>query len=165
MRIYLIFILVVAAILFFTMYFYSGINKIINFQKKSKILTTKLSKDKSCNSKNYEKGCDENLKNISKVGMGAVIFLELILSLYVVLFLCLLPYLLSKKVSNKSYNILKWIAVSCVILFVLFMITVTAIYHPPKKGARGLIPFFSNLTDMGGLLFLLFIILIVKKEG
>ena len=162
MEVYLICILVVATILFFTMYIFSGVKKILNFNKKSKILTVKLSKDKSCTRKKYEESCDENLKNISKVGMGAVIFLEIVLSIYLVVFLSLLPYLLSKNVSGKVYNILKWIAVSCLILFILFMITVTSIYHPPGKV---LIPFFSNLTDMGGLLFLLFIVLYVKKDN
>ena len=110
-------------VLFFTMFIYSGFSKIKNFQKKVSILQSKT-----------------NLPHIINVlGMFGVMTLEVFGSLIMIAHFYnakLLPYNLTKMVN---------------ILFILFLIVVTILYHPPwdKK-----IPFLSNLTTLAGLLII-----------
>ena len=105
------------------MFIYSGFSKIKNFQKKVSILQSKT-----------------HLPNIINVlGMFGVMALEVFGSLIMIAHFYnpkLLPNDLTKLVN---------------ILFILFLIVVTILYHPPwdKK-----IPFLSNLTTLAGLLII-----------
>ncbi len=107
-------------VLFFIMFIYSGISKIKNFHKKVLILQSKT-----------------HLPHIINIlGMFGVMVLEVFGSLIMISHFYnpkLLPIELTKMVS---------------ILFILFLIVVTMLYHPPwdKK-----IPFLSNLTTLAGL--------------
>ena len=124
-------ILNIAIILFFVMFIYSGIMKIKNFDKKSSILAKKINSS----------------KQIANIGIVMVILLEVICSLYIIF------YILFNKKDKNIYRILALISVA---LFLIFMIVVTFIYHPPTDK---LIPFMSNLTTFAGFLFILYIIL------
>ena len=110
-------------VLFFIMFIYSGFSKIKNFQKKVSILQSKT-----------------HLPHIINVlGMFGVMTLEVFGSLIMIAHFYnpkLLPFTLTKMVN---------------ILFILFLIVVTILYHPPwdKK-----IPFLSNLTTFAGLLII-----------
>lgn len=110
-------------VLFFTMFIYSGFSKIKNFHKKVSILQSKT-----------------HLPHIINIlGMFAVMTLEVFGSLIMIAHFFnpkLLPLRLTKLIN---------------ILFILFLIVVTILYHPPwdKK-----IPFLSNLTTFAGLLII-----------
>jgi len=110
-------------VLFFTMFIYSGFSKIKNFHKKVSILQSKT-----------------KLPHILNVlSMFSVMTLEVFGSLIMISHFYnpkLLPVKLTKIVS---------------ILFILFLLLVTILYHPPwdKK-----IPFLSNLTTFAGLLII-----------
>jgi len=125
------FILNIAIVVFFVMFVYSGIIKIKNFDKKSTILAKKI----NCT------------KLIANIGMVLVILLEIIGSLY------LISYILFMK-DNK--NIYRTLALICLTLYLIFMVVVTFIYHPPTDK---LIPFMSNLTTFGGFLLILYVII------
>lgn len=113
----------IAIILFFTMFIYSGFNKISGFEKKVLTLQTKT-----------------HLPYIINVfGMISVILLEIIGS-----FIMILHFLM-----NNLINI--YLVKFTVILFLLFLIVVTFLYHPPTDK---LIPFLSNMTTFGGLLYI-----------
>ena len=105
------------------MFIYSGFSKIKNFQKKVSTLQSKT-----------------HLPHIINVlGMFGVMALEVFGSLIMIAHFYnpkLLPNDLTKLVN---------------ILFILFLIVVTILYHPPwdKK-----IPFLSNLTTLAGLLII-----------
>jgi uncharacterized membrane protein YphA (DoxX/SURF4 family) len=105
------------------MFIYSGFSKIKNFQKKVSILQSKT-----------------QLPHIINVlGMFGVMTLEVFGSLIMITHFYnpkLLPFDLTKLVN---------------VLFILFLIVVTILYHPPwdKK-----IPFLSNLTTLAGLLII-----------
>ncbi len=121
-------LLSVAVVLFFVMFVYSGINKIQNFDKKVDTLEKKI-------------GVSDNL---AKLGMALVILLEIVGSLYLVLYF---TYLMDKK--NEVY---KKAAIATLVLFLLFMVVVTLLYHPPTKQK---IPFLSNVTTFAGFLLML----------
>ena len=124
-------ILIIALIFILPMFIWSGVNKILNFDKKVKTLGKKLSfLPKFC--------CD--------LGMVMVIILEIIGSL--ILLYSAIFY------KNRS-SLLQTITNITLILFILFLIVVTFIYHPPGKK---MIPFMSNMCDIGAfiLLFCLF---------
>lgn len=113
----------IAIILFFTMFIYSGFNKINGFEKKVLTLQTKT-----------------HLPYIINVfGMISVILLEIIGS-----FIMILHFLM-----NNLINI--YLVKFTAILFLLFLIVVTFLYHPPTDK---LIPFLSNMTTFGGLLYI-----------
>ena len=110
-------------VLFFTMFIYSGFNKIRNFHKKVSILQSKTKLPHF----------------INILGMFGVMALEIFGSLIMIAHFYnpkLIPLQLTKIVS---------------ILFILFLVVVTMLYHPPwdKK-----IPFLSNLTTFAGLLII-----------
>ena len=107
--------------------------KIENFNKKSSTLAKKI------NSNKY----------IADIGIILVILLEIIGSLY------LISYIFNKNNKNNK-NIYRTLALICLALYLIFMIVVTFIYHPPTDK---LIPFMSNLTTFGGFLLILYIIL------
>jgi len=122
-------LLSVAVVLFFVMFVYSGINKIQNFDKKVGTLKKKI---------------DVSSDNLAKLGMALVILLEIVGSLYLVLYF---TYLMDKK--NEVY---KKAAIATLVLFLLFMVVVTLLYHPPTKQK---IPFLSNVTTFAGFLLML----------
>ena len=116
-------IILISIILFFVMFIYSGFSKIKNFQKKVSTLENKTGLPHF----------------INILGMFGVMSLEVFGSLIMIAHFYnprLLPLKLTKLVS---------------ILFILFLVVVTILYHPPwdKK-----IPFLSNLTTFAGLLII-----------
>lgn len=112
-----------SVILFFVMFIYSGIDKIFNFSKKANVLSAKTGLPLV----------------ITQLGMLGVIILELIGSALMILYFFKCKYV--------DYNLVKIINN----LFLLFLIVVTFLYHPPWKTP---IPFLSNLTTFAGLLLL-----------
>ena len=115
-------------ILYLALFVYSGVNKIKNFSAGSKGLQKKL-------------GVSSGL---AKFGFGSVIFLELV----VILFFLTVPFLKeSGKISEKVANDLTYVAISIVCLFIIFMVAVTILYHPPKDGMS---TFLTKLSFIGG---------------
>ena len=112
----------VAIVLFFIMFVYSGIRKIPNFVKNTKGLSKKTGLPFP----------------INELGMIGVILLEIIGSLIIVY------YFLG---GNVSKEIVKKICE----IYLLFLIVVTFLYHPPTDK---MIPFLSNVTTFGGLLLI-----------
>ncbi len=119
--------LVIATILIFIMFIYSGIDKIINFNSKVQTLDIKL-----------DKKLPLWLVNLS---MFLVVVLEILGSIIIILRVL---YLQNQEVSK----ILLPLSNIVLILFLLFLIIVTVLYHPPNKG---IIPFLSNCTTFGGI--------------
>ena len=113
----------ISILLFFLMFLYSGFNKIFNFNKKVINLELKTNLPYS----------------INVFGLILVILLEIIGSLIIIL------YFFDKNLIKKY--IVKFVN----ILFLLFLIVVTFLYHPPTDK---LIPFLSNLTTFSGLLYI-----------
>ncbi|MBD23945.1 MAG: hypothetical protein CMG46_02925 [Candidatus Marinimicrobia bacterium] len=112
----------IAIVLFFIMFIYSGLMKITNFSKKTAVLSTKT-----------------NLPfPINELGMIGVIILEVIGSLYIVYYF--LYGGLDKEIIQKICQ-----------AFIVFLIVVTYLYHPPWDK---MIPFLSNVTTTGGLLLI-----------
>ena len=108
------------------MFIWSGIDKIINFNKKVSTLSNKTNINTT----------------ICNIGMILVILLEIIG------FLLLVEYFFNLKILYKLINIILPLSQQIVIhiilvLILLFLITVTIIYHPPWGKP---IPFLSNLT-------------------
>ena len=111
-----------AVLLFFIMFIYSGINKIFKFKNKTNILKNKIKLPYS----------------ICAFGMVLVILLEIIG-----------PIIIYYNLFNPTK--LKQITKNTYLLFLLFLIVVTFIYHPPTDK---MIPFLSNLTTFSGLLYI-----------
>jgi hypothetical protein len=80
---------------------------------------------------------------INQLGMTGVILLEIFGSLLIVLYFFDNP--LNMKIVNK--DIIKLVC----LIYMLFMIVVTFLYHPPQDK---MIPFLSNVTTFGGLLLI-----------
>lgn len=120
----------VAILLFFIMFVYSGINKIPKFSK----LVSGLAKKTHLPSP------------INELGMVSVILLEVIGALVVVYYFWF---------GEFKFNNIKLISketVKYVIqVFILFMIVVTPLYHPPTEK---IIPFLANVTTTGGFLLI-----------
>lgn len=125
-------ILYIAAVMFFAMFIYSGVNKIMKFDQKVVTL-----KDKS-------KVSD----GLAKFGLILVIILEIVGSLYIIF------YILFFK--DRQSTILYYLALTVLFCFLLFMIVVTFLYHPPSDK---IIPFLSNVTTFGGFLLILYTII------
>ena len=121
------FFLVIATILIFIMFIYSGVDKIMNFNSKVQTLDTKL-----------DKKLPLWFVNLSMV---LVIILEIIGSIIIILRVL---YLKNPELSK----ILLPLSNAVLIFFLSFLIIVTALYHPPNKG---IIPFLSNCTTFGGI--------------
>tara|TARA_Y100000592_G_scaffold97458_1_gene168251 strand:- start:110 stop:445 length:336 start_codon:yes stop_codon:yes gene_type:complete len=107
------------------MFVYSGFNKIPNFTK----LVSGLAKKTHLPFP------------INELGMIGVILLETIGALVVVY------YFLIGENKYISKEVVKYI----VSLFILFMIVVTPLYHPPTDK---IIPFLANVTTTGGFLLI-----------
>ena len=112
----------IAIILFFIMFIYSGFNKIVSFQKKTNTLTKKTGLP-------YP---------INELGMVGVILLELIGSFIIIYYF--FDGDIDKKIVKKVCE-----------LYLLFLIVVTLLYHPPTDK---MIPFLSNVTTFGGMLLI-----------
>lgn len=114
----------IAILLFYVMFLYSGINKIFTFQKKVNTLGKKT-----------------NLPyTINVLGMIGVIMLEILGSLIIIAH------------SLNLIKIPKLIVKLTYILYLMFLVVVTLLYHPPTD--KKIIPFLSNLTTFSGLLYL-----------
>jgi hypothetical protein len=114
------------------MFVYSGYDKIVYFNSKITSLNNKLSK--------------YNLPNsILKFGMILVILLETLGPIIILLRMIL---------GKNSPNILKIFSNVTFVCYILFLIVVTLIYHPPNDK---IIPFLSNCTTLGGII-LMFIV-------
>ena len=112
----------IAIICFFIMFIYSGINKIPNFVKNTNGLSKKTGFP-------YP---------INELGIIGVILLEIIGSLLIIYYFLY---------GGIDRDIIRNIC----LLFLLFLIVVTPLYHPPTKN---IIPFLSNVTTFGGLLLI-----------
>ena len=123
-------ILILALLLFFSQFIYSGVNKITNFSKKVDILGKKT---------NFS-------KELNQFGMVSVILLEIIGSLII----------LGYFISDTNNELYKNITLVILTIFSLFIIVVTALYH--LLGGK-MIPFMSNLSILGAFLLLIYITL------
>ena len=112
----------IAILLFFIMFIYSGFQKIKNFSKKVEKLKEKTGLPLP----------------INELGMIGVIILEIIGSLLIIY------YFYDGKIDKK---IIKRICE----IYLLFLIVVTFLYHPPTDK---IIPFLSNVTTFGGFMFI-----------
>jgi hypothetical protein len=113
----------ISVILFYVMFVYSGYTKIINFNNKVSTLQLKT-----------------KLPYIINVGgMIGVIILEIIGSLIIIT-----HYL-------KKDLIPLWVVKFVKNIYLLFLVVVTLLYHPPGKK---IIPFLSNLTTFSGMLYM-----------
>jgi len=117
----------IGILFFFIMFIYSGVGKIINFQKKCKGLTKKTHLPSP----------------INELGMIGVILLEIIGALIIMSYFWFPE--MTQKYIKKEY--IKYIC----LLFIAFMIIVTPLYHPPHKQ---IIAFLSNVTTTGGFLLI-----------
>ena len=114
----------ISILLFYVMFLYSGVNKIFTFPKKVRILQKKT-----------------NLPFfINVIGMIGVILLEILGSLLIITY--------SLNLAKVPKIIIKLIY----ILYLMFLVVVTLLYHPPTN--KKIIPFLSNLTTFSGLLYL-----------
>ena len=114
----------ISILLFYVMFLYSGVNKIVTFPKKVRILQKKT-----------------NLPFfINVIGMIGVILLEILGSLLIIAY--------SLNLTKVPKIIIKLIY----ILYLMFLVVVTLLYHPPTN--KKIIPFLSNLTTFSGLLYL-----------
>lgn len=120
-------LLIIFSILIFSMFIYSGIDKVLNFNSKVQTLDKKLN----------------SMFPISLINLAMilVIILEIIGPIIIILRIMFIKNENISKILNPLSNI-------TLLLFLLFLIVVTFIYHPPNKG---LIPFLSNCTTFGGL--------------
>jgi len=109
--------------LFYIMFIYSGLNKINTFSKKVETLGIKT----------------ELPDIVNQLGMIGVILLEVVGSL-------LIMY------DSYNKNVIPKLLIDFIKLqFLLFLIVVTFLYHPPTEK---IIPFLSNLTTFSGLLYM-----------
>tara|TARA_B100000427_G_C15347271_1_gene523845 strand:- start:294 stop:683 length:390 start_codon:yes stop_codon:yes gene_type:complete len=106
------------------MFIYSGFTKIFNFNKKVNILQKKTSLPYSLN----------------VIGMILVIILEIVGSV-----------LLLVDGFNKNTYVSKDIINMIYIQFMVFLVVVTMLYHPP---GTSMIPFLSNLTTLGAFAYI-----------
>ena len=123
-------ILIITVLLFILpMFVYSGINKILKYDKKVENLQKKINTNKF----------------IASSGIIGVIIIEI---------LCSLIILCSAILLHKQTPLLRISTNISILLFMIFLIVVTPIYHPPGEK---MIPFLSNMCTFGGFLLLLFV--------
>ena len=123
-------ILIISSFIFFTMFIYSGFDKIGSFDKKVDGLKQKL---------------DLPIP-ILNLGMFLVILLEIFAPLIIIT-----RMYMGKSSSQFLINISNLMF----ILLILFLVVVTMIYHPPS--CKKMIPFLSNCTTLAGTIFLFII--------
>ena len=126
------FIIILFTILFFIMFIYSGIDKIKYFSDKVNTLNTKL----------------KSMFNIKllNIAMACIIALEILGPIIILLRIIL---------GENSPIILNILTNIVFVLFILFLVVVTLIYHP--FSIEKPIPFLSNFTTLSGLIFLFII--------
>ena len=107
------------------MFIYSGFNKILNYQKKIKGLDKRTG------------GVLPNI--ILHMGMTGVLLLEILGSIAIISYF-------------YGIKIPKILIQGILIMFLVFLVVVTILYHPPTEK---LIPFFSNVTTFSGLYLIL----------
>ena len=129
---YIYILTILFGILFFTMFVYSGVDKIKSFTDKVNTLNIKLNYNFSIKFLNFIMGCVIALEILGPI----IILLKIILG----------------KNSPKILNIFSNIVFG---LFILFLIVATFIYHPFSLEKP--IPFLSNCTTFSGIIFLLII--------
>ena len=113
-------------ILFFIMFIYSGIDKIISFDKQVDKLEKKTKLPRL----------------INQIGIICVIILEIIGSIIII------EYFIS---NNTPKYIVKYL----LYIYLLFMVVVTIMYHPPTSfKMRKITPFLSNITTFAGFLLI-----------
>jgi len=113
-------------ILFFIMFIYSGIDKIISFDKQVDKLEKKTKLPRL----------------INQFGIICVIILEIIGSIIII------EYFIS---NNTPKYIVKYL----LYIYLLFMVVVTIMYHPPTSfKMRKITPFLSNITTFAGFLLI-----------
>jgi hypothetical protein len=122
-------VIIVFSILFFVMFFYSGITKIPTFDEKVKTLDKKLYYTLP--------------EFLLKFGMICVIVLEIVGPIIII------RRLIEGENSSKSLILLSNFTFLC---FVLFLMVVTVIYHPLSFDKP--IPFLSNLTTLSGIVLM-----------
>ena len=120
------------SILFFVMFFYSGVTKITSFPGKVDTLYKKLDSKVPTSLLNFAMVC--------------VILLEILGPIIII----------SRLIAGKkSPETLKTLSNITFVFFILFLIVVTLLYHPPSLDKP--IPFLSNLTTLSGMVLLLII--------
>ena len=126
------FIIILFTILFFIMFIYSGIDKIKYFSDKVNTLNTKL----------------KSMFNIKllNIAMACIIALEILGPIIILLRIIL---------GENSPIILNILTNIVFVLFILFLVVVTLIYHPFSLEKS--IPFLSNCSTLSGLIFLFII--------
>lgn len=112
----------VAIFLFFIMFIWSGISKIFNYSSKVTTLARKTKLPYPLND----------------IGMVSVIILEIIGTILIVY------YFFGGNIDKK---LVKYILQ----IYLLFMVVVTLLYHPPTDK---IIPFLSNVTTTAGMLLI-----------
>lgn len=121
--------LTIISLFIVTMFFLSGINKILTFDATVASLQKKLNLDIN--------------NNIYSLAIIAVIILEI-----------LAPIIIVYYTNNKNEKYKKY-AYYSVLSLIGFTILATAIYHPPNFSSyMKSIPFLSNVSLIGGLLLL-----------
>ena len=118
----------VAVLLFFVMFVYSGVMKVMGFSKKTKGLSKKTGFP-------YP---------INELGMLGVILLEVVGSLIIVSYFWGQKEIFGIRLEKEYMQYLLQI-------YLLFLIVVTFLYHPPTEQ---LTHFLSNVTTFGGLLLI-----------
>ena len=112
----------IAVVLFFIMFIWSGINKILNYSSKVSSLSLKTKLPYPFND----------------IGMICVILLEIIGSILIIY------YFFGGNIDKK---LVKYILQ----IYLVFMVVVTLLYHPPTDK---IIPFLSNVTTTAGMLLI-----------
>ena len=120
---------------FQTMFAWSGVKKILKFDKKCNVLHQKIQTRVGVSAPDY----------VVKAGMISVIALEIIGSVVLLLYVAL-------KLFGVDNDIFRTIVYLTILAFVVFVIAATYLYHPPEKGK--MIPFLSNVNCIGGLMFM-----------
>lgn len=124
------FTIIFFTIVFFIMFVYSGIDKIKYFNDKVNTLNTKLNSIFPLKFLNFVMGCVIALEIIGPV----IILLRIILG-------------------KNSPDILNIFSNIIFVLFIVFLLVVTPIYHP--FSLQKPIPFLSNCTTLASIVFLL----------
>ena len=125
-------ILLVILMFMMPMFIYSGVNKIINFPKKTSTLYSKLPFFPMI---------------VINIGMILVIILEIVVPL--LLFFRVIKLNNSSRALKLSTNI-------CIVLLLLFILVATILYHKPSKKKK--IPFLNNMTHFGSFILLLIVL-------
>ena len=122
-----------AILIISVMFFWSGVNKITNFDKKVETLTKKT---------NWP-------RMLCKIGMLGVILLELVGFIILIEYYLNMPFIL-----NVFKNIIhpEQLIQLIILTIILFIIVVTLIYHPLNYERP--IPFLTNLTILGAFIYI-----------